>query len=379
MSGHGVEWENRLECEINAKKRAWLLEFSRPTVLLADVLDLASDEGVLNHATGEVESVPRNLFIFSFGFSCKDLSSLNNHSKEFASQCIRTGEGTTGRTWRGNVDFLQVSRPAIALIENVPSAKRGDNWVQIQNDLKNAGYRVVAQIISSLECAVPQDRPRAWFCAARVDCVPDNWDQIFCDCLESMKQSELLPLEKFILPCDHPYVEKVMEQKRLIAERREARAAARRLAQETTQVKPQETKKKTQKKAQVKPQETKQKTKAPAKVIVRRHGKKWMADHWKLRRQLGMPVPVPGMEPPLVTEAAQCTGLCDRERDLLRLFVEAPVQRESSTLAPVELKHSAPRVIHSRQKRTDSTSCLLPASKIMLFPPMTQRPRSTRN
>ena len=80
LSGHGVEWENRLECEVDAKKRAWLLEFSRPTVLLSDVCDMASDDGVLNHATGEVKSVPRKLFIFCFGFSCKDLSTLNNHA-----------------------------------------------------------------------------------------------------------------------------------------------------------------------------------------------------------------------------------------------------------------------------------------------------------
>ena len=51
LSGHGVEWENRLECKTDAKKRAWLLEFSRPSVLLSDVFDMASDDGVLNHAT----------------------------------------------------------------------------------------------------------------------------------------------------------------------------------------------------------------------------------------------------------------------------------------------------------------------------------------
>ena len=62
--------------------------------------------------------------------------------------------------------------------------------------------------------------------------------------------------------------------------------------------------------------------------------------------------------------------MCDRERDLLRLVLDAPTTRKEP-LKSVELKHSAARVVKlGQRRREDCTSCLLPASKMMVFPPV---------
>ena len=57
------------------------------------------------------------------------------------------------------------------------------------------------------------------------------------------------------------------------------------------------------------------------------------------------------------------------------MYIEAPITRNEEAPA-IELKHSAPRVVRNKYRRGFSvTSCLLPSSKIMLYPPTTDVPR----
>ena len=114
--------------------------------------------------------------------------------------------------------------------------------------------------------------------------------------------------------------------------------------------------------------------KAKAKV---RSGRLWQFDHWKIRLRYNLPAPTATPEPEVVKATALSNSMCDRERDLMRMFLDVDVSNSKT----VELEHSAPRVIRdgtSRRRPDDCTSCLLLSSKIMVFPPVTETPRFAR-
>ena len=361
MSDHIVGGENKLEVEINKMKRRWLASFSRPKMLMKDVCDLLNGSAY-NDMSAREDPVPDSgIFMYFFGFSCKDLSTLNNHSAAFKDDCITTGAGSTGVTWAGNLGFVEKVQPAVVIAENVPSALKGGNGKQIQQDLRDAGYRLATILSSSSDCGLPQDRKRAWFAAVRNDLAPDNFESLFHDGVDMMTLAEPLPLSKFVLPCTDPYIERLMDKKR-------QNAALKRMRQNANK-----DKKKAKAKAKGKAK-AKQQSKEPTK---KRSGDKWMFDHWRVRRQYDMPVVDDATIPDMLKNTACENAMCSREADLLRLYLEAPVHGSKPPHSAVELKHSAPRVVHhsNNAKREHCTSTLLPGSKIMLFPPLTRRPR----
>ena len=87
------------------------------------------------------------------------------------------------------------------------------------------------------------------------------------------------------------------------------------------------------------------------------------------------------LAPPVNSEAVDLEDssltdvLCERENDLVHI-VNAGVSRSTTS---TELKHSAERVVlHAGAKHrhgVDCTSCILPASKIVLWPPLVPKPR----
>ena len=80
-------------------------------------------------------------------------------------------------------------------------------------------------------------------------------------------------------------------------------------------------------------------------------------------------MPVAGAEPPSITAVAEANAMCDRDRDLLHMVCDAPSTNKKEMLS-VELKHSASRVVKTgSRRRQHCTSCLLPASKMIVFPP----------
>jgi site-specific DNA-cytosine methylase len=138
-----------LEVEIDKMKRRWLASFSQPQMLTKDVCDVINPSAH-NDMSAREDPVPDSgIFMYFFGFSCKDLSTLNNHSKSFKDDCITTGAGSTGVTWAGNLGFVEKCQPAMVIAENVPSALKGGNGTQIKQDLRDAGYRL-ATILSSV-------------------------------------------------------------------------------------------------------------------------------------------------------------------------------------------------------------------------------------
>ena len=362
MTDNAVNFKNMLECEFNPRKREWLKEFSKPEMLMDDVCKLSKAQAY-NFMTDLEEDVPLDVFLFCFGFSCKDLSSLNNHAHSYKSDCVETGAGSTGATWRGNCDFLGVAKPPLALIENVRAARKGPNFEQMKKDLAEVGYVLADLLLNAALCGFPQDRERAWFAAIRKDLCSPEFPNDFYDLVDLLQLPEPMPLSRFILADSHPYVEQHFANKR-------KQALKKRQKQQKVNSKcgiRNEKKKKVNSKCGIGNEKKK-------KV---RSGKQWVVDHWRVRRELDMLAVDSSEEPEVVSQAAQTNALCDRERDLFRLIVEAPTGRDSEMAPAIEMKHSASRVVsHKGQKRHKRcTSCLLPASKIMILPPMSRSPR----
>ena len=300
----------------------------------------------------EEVQLPEHLTCYSFGYSCKDLSTLNNSSSEWRAECVVTGRGSTGKTLLGNLGILRKCKPLLVMMGNVPSARRGLNHAKMVSELAKEGYRFFDTIANSADYGLPQDRRRAWFVALPEELclLPSNVD--FESLMDTLKLPEHLPLARFLLPPEHSYLKAIVEIKQQRVIKRE------------------QAKKRGKPKAKATPKKG---------AIKKRAGDKWKADHWMVRRILRMPAPSPDL-PETLANVARDDAMCDRERDLLRLILDGPAKPDPDEQLSIDLKHSAPRVVGlagftKQTRRCGSTSCLLPTSKTMLIPPVVPQPR----
>ena len=367
LTGKTLDMQNMMETEISKKKREWLASFSRPEVLGADVGALGEDE-VLDHISGKVKSIPTSgCFVYTFGYSCKDLSTLNNHSGKYKGNCLKTGQGSTGATWQGNLQWVRRSQPPILLIENVRAALKGQNLAQMKTDLSDAGYEISYDLLNALQFYMPQDRLRAWICAMRRDLCGDvaSWPQRFLDVLQTMKCSpaDIIPLKRFLLQCDSEYLVNLHAAKH-------ARMKRLRASKATLNKKGKVAKGKKGKKGKG----AKESTDVKAKPVKSRSNIKWKLDHWRIRRLLNLTPPAVVARGNSEVADLEHDGvkaiLCDRESDLFHSLNAGASRSTTST----QMKHSTERVVmHAGAKHrhgVDCTSCILPSSKIVLWPPL---------
>ena len=141
LFGLKCHWRCRLQCEWDRNKRSWLQRFAKPEVLTADVTELDGEKYPWDFISDDVVDVPSTMHAWSFGFSCKDFSSLNNFSSSYKESCIDELVGTTGRTWGGNMAYVSRSKPLYIQFENVPAARRGKNWERMQEGICQQGYK----------------------------------------------------------------------------------------------------------------------------------------------------------------------------------------------------------------------------------------------
>jgi len=204
-TGIDVQWSSAFVCEFDPNKRRWLEWFGKPGVIAEDVTEIADSP-----------LSPDHLFLYTFGYSCKDFSSLNNQSKGWVDTCLTDRRGTTGTTWGGNVSYLPKCKPAFIMIENVKASMKGDNYRRMQLDLAKAGYVVEGMIVNTERFGLPQHRERAYFIAVREDLHrrDPGWQTRLHDCVACLELEVPLPLERFLLSDDHPYVMDTLERSR---------------------------------------------------------------------------------------------------------------------------------------------------------------------
>ena len=309
-------------------------------MLTADVTKLDGKWYPWDFISDDLVELPSTMHAFSFGFSCKDFSSLNNHSSSYKESCIDEQVGSTGRTWGGNMSVASRSKPLYIQMENVPAARRGNNYECIVKDVSKAGYLCMDVALNGAEYGLPQDRARAWFSGLRKDIIFES-DVVcsakFHDAIVAMKLEEPIPITRFILSSTSEYLKDVMEQRQL-----------RQIIKEHRSVHNASAKKK------------------PKRL-------KWKIDHWRVRRMLNLHTECGDMAE-AVSQVAAGNGMCPREADLFQLMVDGGTL-DPSLRPAVELKHSAPRVIRPptskprRFRHEKCTSCLLPASRLLVLPP----------
>ena len=110
--GIGTRWRSLLQVEKDARKRRWLNHFTSSDALMADVNELRQGPAV-DTLSGMEYGLPDWVFKYSFGFSCKDFSTLNNswnQDKDTQADLLEKGEGTSGVTFVANMCFVEVMR-----------------------------------------------------------------------------------------------------------------------------------------------------------------------------------------------------------------------------------------------------------------------------
>ena len=334
-----MQWECALEVEWVKEKREWLRSFSKPSVSGGDLTQCA-DGTLCNHVTDRPDCLPAWLVFWVAGWSCKDFSTLNHRAAAYSDKCLSVGVGTTGSTWKGNLDIVRLCRPFSIIYENVKGALSPWNLAIIEKELAEQGYKLVYTMLNAADSGFPQDRERAWFLGIREDLASEEftWPN-FQDLIDCLKIPCSLHLSEFLLPPKHPYLVAVMDAKRQAAAKKAARASA--------------------KKVMKRPGST---------TTTKRSGKEWLLDNWKARRMLGLG-PVRDV-PQEVQAVMTANGMPEREADLYRLFTAVPHAPDPSIQPGLELKYSAGRVVElksaaARRRREGSTSCRLPLSRFM--------------
>ena len=315
-TGIDVRFAAALACELDPRKRSWLEHVHSPEVMESDVCTLADSP-----------AVPQFLFSFSFGFSCKDLSTLNNVSGDFKETCLSTerdasARGSTGKTWAGCIAYVDATRPLVLFIENVLAALKGSNWTVILRDLSEIGYKVVGKQLNARDYGFPQGRRRAWIVAVLewpgVFHTPAHghgsgtFESRYSSLVETLRTPPV-DLERFLLPTGHPYLEMMKEKCRKKASKRSS-------------------------------------------------GKQtWICDHWQTRRRLELDT---HSGTTWIQDAVLDNSLQPREIDILEIL-----NSEGIKDVTVDLKHSASRSVggESSSGSRDTTTCVLPSSRMLLL------------
>ena len=311
-------------------KRRWLSEWSQPSFLFGDVGELEHGAKLFDYMSGEEVRVDgEGLMSYSFGFSCKDLSTLNNSSKGYVQNCMATAMGTTGVTWRGNYNFLTISRPAFITIENVPRLAKTENLPFMLEVLREAGYETAHAVRSSKDFGVHQARKRFWLSGRQKRFATPGWQDRFQQCMQEMSLGPVIPLERCLLSNKSGFLKHYLK----------AVAA-----------------------------------KGPAKAGKRM---KWRTDHWVYRR--ANQILPPGKPPACIAEVKATARLVDREADFLMLLHQQGVSLDeiAKKRPAVEVKHSLTR-LNSTHRQTEHVSTILPGSRQVLLRTVPRRMLSGR-
>ena len=161
---------HRFSTEISPPAQTWIRTVVKPQHLFGDVSRLK--DGFMEDLLSErVTPVPGTDFIAS-GFSCKDISEMNMYSA-LSSGCIAAGSLRSGGTFAGTMDYVDIVRPPVVLLENVAAIEQEDksgdsNGQQVLRALRIRGYATKMGRECATFAALPQRRWRVWFVGLKV-------------------------------------------------------------------------------------------------------------------------------------------------------------------------------------------------------------------
>jgi hypothetical protein len=141
-----------------------------------DLLDLDKSSAVCLAHHGDSKNTHCKIWFSSqnsTGFSCKDLSLMNNNRGKFKSVVKNKGKsksqsptsgGSTGKTADGLVRHLGCHQVPCGLAENVPQllSKASDNWRNFKDALLDVGFCCEAALCHADQQGASVERHRTW-------------------------------------------------------------------------------------------------------------------------------------------------------------------------------------------------------------------------
>ena len=102
---------------------------------------------------------------------------------------------------------IQETSPKSVILENVEVLMRHGSHLLVVAKLKSLGYIVIWRLCDSLECGMPQHRPRIWICGWLCSLFrhPDYFESRMREVLDALfADHPLMDVEAFLLSEDHP-------------------------------------------------------------------------------------------------------------------------------------------------------------------------------
>ena len=169
-AGIEVYLDHAWSCEWVRWKREWIWRNFAPRRIFADAADLCQEEGAFDDVSGSKQPV-EIVTVLIAGFSCKDASLLNVHHKS-RKDCIKSGEGTTGSTFRYVLNVVKRQQPLLVILENVvaltnPSQSGKSNLDFVKEAFAAIGYNLVWRIFDAADAGAPSTRRRIYMTAYR--------------------------------------------------------------------------------------------------------------------------------------------------------------------------------------------------------------------
>ncbi|CAE7262118.1 hpaIIM [Symbiodinium sp. CCMP2592] len=152
------------QAELDKEKRSYLLKHQQVPAVFGDVCEVATGSS-FEHRTCQSLQVP-GCDILVAGYSCKDLSGLNNKPA-----AIHDTSRGSGQTLQAALSYVSRYEPAIVVLENVKtmycvrSMDQGQKpMAYLTAQMKSKGYvgPEPQMLLNSFDFGLPQSRPRAW-------------------------------------------------------------------------------------------------------------------------------------------------------------------------------------------------------------------------
>lgn len=196
------------------KVQEFLLEQTRPEVLFKDVCDLGNDRAY-DILSGVDKPIP-DCHVWVYGSECDNLSTLNSSTRQQGS--ISSGApNKSGQTAAGCLRYVEKHKPAVVVIENVANMDAGSQFREsdkeyLERVLKSHGYSVFTRLMDARQSGCPQSRNR-WYILAFLK--PGESQEAagvknIHATLNSVQLDTTWPIESFLLPDDHPEVQRVL-------------------------------------------------------------------------------------------------------------------------------------------------------------------------
>jgi DNA (cytosine-5)-methyltransferase 1 len=114
---------------------------------------------ILNCAIQEVRDFPHSDLLVG-GPPCQGFSNLGE----------KLPNDPRRQLWRYFMTAVEISKPLIFIMENVPPILKSAEYVEIVNKAKKLGYEIEGRVLNAADYGAPQQRKRAIIIASRIGC-----------------------------------------------------------------------------------------------------------------------------------------------------------------------------------------------------------------